>query len=186
MVGHLNFRTVDEQLHTMLASPLYVQERGANAERLQAYHSERESLMLSSSRDPIVTGKPVAVLSSQSKLNQDTVSDRDQFLSKLVDQPLFGSSVHSVFQFANLANVGKSLLNGNKDHLFIQARSELMKQEHQVGSLNSCIDELQQQTYAQILELQDADHRHVEFRREQVRLQEELVMKEKPFARYSD
>ena len=114
----------DEQLRTMLASPLCVQERGANAERLQAYHSERESLMLISSRDPIVTGKPVSVFSSQSKLNQDTVSERDQFLSKLVDQPLFGSSVRSVFKFANLANVVKSLLNGNKDHLLIQARSD--------------------------------------------------------------
>ena len=30
-----------------------------------------------------------------------------------------------------------------------------MKQEHQVGSLNSCINELQQHAYAQRLELQD-------------------------------
>ena len=38
--------------------------------------------------------------------------------------------------------LGRSLLDGNKDHLLDQARSELKKQEHQVGSLNSCIDEL--------------------------------------------
>ena len=31
-----------------------------------------------------------------------------------------------------------------------------MKQEHQVGSLNSGLNELQQQVYAQRLELQDA------------------------------
>ena len=54
-----------------------------------------------------------------------------------------------------------------------------MKQEHKVDSLNNCIDKLQQQAYAQRLELQDAHHGCVEFRREQVRLQEELVMKEK-------
>ena len=54
-----------------------------------------------------------------------------------------------------------------------------MKQEHQVGSLNYCISELQQQTYAQRLELQDAHHGFIESRREQVRLQEELSMKEK-------
>ena len=36
--------------------------------------------------------------------------------------------------------LGKSLLDGNKDHLLSQARSELMKQEHQVGSLDSCIE----------------------------------------------
>ena len=54
-----------------------------------------------------------------------------------------------------------------------------MKQEHQVGSLNNCIDELQQQAYAQRLELEDAHHGYVESRREQLRLQEELSMKEK-------
>ena len=59
-----------------------------------------------------------------------------------------------------------------------QARSDLMKQELQVESLNNCISELQQQVYAQRLELQDAQHGNVESRREQVRLQEELSMKE--------
>ena len=54
-----------------------------------------------------------------------------------------------------------------------------MKQEHQVGSLNNCISELQQEAYAQRLELQDAQHGYVESRREQIRLQEDLSMKEK-------
>ena len=70
-------------------------------------------------------------------------------------------------------------LDGNRDHLLTQARSEPMKQEHKVDSLTSCISELQQHVYAQRLELQDAQHGCVEFRREQARLQEELVMKEK-------
>ena len=67
-----------------------------------------------------------------------------------------------------------SRLEGNKDHLLSRARSELMKQEHQVGSLNSCINKLQQQAYAQRLELQDAHHGYIESRRVQARLQEEL------------
>ena len=54
-----------------------------------------------------------------------------------------------------------------------------MRQEHQVGSLTDCISELQQQAYAERLELQDAQHVYVESRREQVRVQEELSMKEK-------
>ena len=54
-----------------------------------------------------------------------------------------------------------------------------MKQEHQVGSLNCCIKELQQQAYAQRLELEDAHHGYIESRREQSLLQEELSMKEK-------
>ena len=70
----------DEQLRALLASPLYLQERGASAERSQVKNSERESLISSSSQDPrtrgtgklVGTGKPVAVFSSQSRLNQDT------------------------------------------------------------------------------------------------------------------
>ena len=54
-----------------------------------------------------------------------------------------------------------------------------MKKEHQMGSLNYCTNELQQQACAQRLELEDAQHGKIESRREQVRLQEELSMKEK-------
>ena len=54
-----------------------------------------------------------------------------------------------------------------------------MKQEHNVESPNNCISELQQQTNAQRLELEDAHFGYAESRREQVRLQEELVMKER-------
>ena len=53
-----------------------------------------------------------------------------------------------------------------------------MKQEYKVESLNTCTDELQQQTYARRLELEDAHHGYVESPREQVRLQEELVIRE--------
>ena len=73
----------------------------------------------------------------------------------------------------------KSLLEGHRDPMLAEAKSELMKQEYKVESLNTCISELQQQTYAQRLELEDAHHGYVESRRQQVRLQEELVMKER-------
>ena len=70
-----------------------------------------------------------------------------------------------------------------RNHSLNQARSELMKQEHQVESLNNCIDELQQQAYAQRLELEDAHHGYVESRREQVLPQEELDMTEKALSK---
>ena len=57
--------------------------------------------------------------------------------------------------------------------------NELIKQEHQVGALNNFFNELLQPAYAQRLELQDAHHGCIESRREQVRLQEELSLKEK-------
>ena len=85
----------------------------------------------------------------------------------------------SVFRNANPPNLRGSLLEGNKDHLLNQARSDLAKQEHHVESLNKCIGELQRQTEEQRLALQDAQYGFVESRREQVRLQEELSMKEK-------
>ena len=83
------------------------------------------------------------------------------------------------FKHRDPSNLGRSLLEGNKDYLLSQARSDLMKQEHLVGLLNNCISELQQKAYAQRLELQDAQHAYIESRREQVRLQEELSLKEK-------
>ena len=55
----------------------------------------------------------------------------------------------SIFKHADPSNLGRSLLEGNKDHLLSEGKSELMRQEHQVGSLNNCISELQQHAYAQ-------------------------------------
>ena len=134
--------------------------RGASAKRTQADHSRRESLTSSSSQEPRAYGKPDAMSSSRSK------------------EP--GNLIKScVFKHADPSNPVRSLLEGNKDHLLCQGRSKIVKQEHQVGSLNNCIDELQQQAYAQRLEVEDAHHGYVESRRERSRLQEELSMKEK-------
>ena len=47
-----------DQIRALLASPLYFQERQANAERLQVYQSLRENLMSSSSQDPVSTERP--------------------------------------------------------------------------------------------------------------------------------
>ena len=108
------------------------------------------------------TGKLVAWLSHQIRLGQDEFSEREQLVDVL-------RLNESVFRDANPAYVAKSLLDWNRDHLLTQARSEL-RQEHKVESLNKCINELQQQAYAQRLDLENAHHGYVEFRREQVRL----------------
>ena len=137
---------------------------------------DTEHFLLSSSRNREVSGKPDAMFSCHSESSYNTFSER---LRSNEPGNRFESSVHSALKFADPANVGKSLLDGNKDHLLNLARSELMKQEHQVGSFYSCTDELQQHAYAQRLELQDAHDGYIESRREQLRLQEELSMKEK-------
>ena len=89
------------------------------------------------------------MFSSQSRLNQDIFSDTDQM--SLKRQQVFGSN-EPIFRFSDPAHVAKSLLDGNRDYWLNQARSELMKQEHKVESLNSCIDEL----CAQRLDLEES------------------------------
>ena len=75
-----------------------------------------------------------------------------------------------------------SLLDGNKDHLPNHAKSDLVKQELHVESLNECIGEPEQRTGEHKLALQDAQYGFVESRREQVRLQEELSMSNPKYA----
>ena len=61
--------------------------------------------MSSSSQDPkpVGTGKPVAVFSSQSRLNQDTFSEAEQPVDVV-----FGSD-EPIFRFSNPTSVAKSL-----------------------------------------------------------------------------
>ena len=151
----------DGELQKMLASPLYaqkapkkpdalvVQEREVSAPLTQA---GKESLRSHSSKGQETLGKPDALFSSKQ-----------------------GNLIRSsVFRNANPSNLRGSLLEGNKDHLLNQARSDLAKQELHVESLNKCIGELQRQTEEQRLASQDAQYGFVECRREQGRLQEEL------------
>ena len=126
-----------------------------------------------SSQDPISTGKLVALFSSQNRLDQETFSDRGDY--SLRHQQVFRSSEPS-FRFTYPVNVAKPLVDGNRDHMLAEARSELTKQEFKVESLNTCIAELQRQSLSQLV---GAHFGYEESRREQVRLQEELVMREK-------
>ena len=157
----------DGELQKLLASPLYawrasgktdamvVQEREVSAQFAQA--NRKESLRSHSSEGQKALGKPNALFSSEQ-----------------------GNLIRSsVFRNANPSNLRGSLLESNKDHLLNQARSDLAKQELHVESLNKCIGELQRQREEHRLALQDAQHVFVESRREEVRLQEDLSMKEK-------
>ena len=72
---------------------MLVQKREASAQRTQADHSRRESLMSSSSREPRVSGKPDALhLTVNPTLNTFLARNRG---NEPGDQ--FESSVHSVF-----------------------------------------------------------------------------------------
>ena len=86
-------------------------------------------------------------------MNQETFTDGEDFSFR--HQQAFGSNEPS-FRFSNPANVAKSLPDGDRDHLLADATSELVKQQYKVDSFSTCISELQQQTHAQRLELEDA------------------------------
>ena len=114
--------------------------------------------------------------SSNNKLNQETFSDGEHFPSDI--NSFFGSN-ETFFKISYTLNVAKSRLDGDSDHILAEARSELMKQEYKVESFNTCSCEHQRQTHSQRLELDDAHVGYEESRREQVRPQEEQVMREK-------
>ena len=84
----------------------------------------------------------------------------------------------SVFGNANPSNLSGILLEGNKDHLLNQAKSDLARKESHVESLNKCIDDLQKRMEVQDRALQDVQNEFVELRRQQARLQAELIRKE--------
>ena len=72
----------DDQIRKMLASPLYLLEREASADRSLVNHSFRENLVSSSSHFRESAGKLAALFSHKRKSSQDTFSDRDGISSR--------------------------------------------------------------------------------------------------------
>ena len=145
-----------------------VQKWQASAKRTPAYLSNRESLMASSSRNLEVSGKHDAVFSFESELSQNTFSGRDRS-NELWNR--FESSVRSVYRFADPANIGKSLHDGNKDHC-------LIKQGLNLWSRNIMSDLLTivSKRFSNKIMLKDWNWRtpitEIQSRREQLRVQE--------------
>ena len=115
----------DEELQKMMTSPLYAQKASGKPDASVVQEREREvsaqltqagkeSLRSHSSEGPKASGKPDALFSSEQ--------------GNLVKS--------SVFRNVDPSNLRGSLLEGNKDHLLNQARSDLAKQELHVESLN--------------------------------------------------
>ena len=144
-------------------------------------HSDCDSAESIADSDLEDEESPKMLARAWSQIHLKSVWEPDAVFSLRSDEPgnQFESSMFQIRWSVKIGKISSSLLEGNKDHLLSQARSELVKQEHQVGSLNCCVNELQQQAYAQGLELQDAQHGYIESRREQVRLQEEFAMKDR-------
>ena len=72
-------------------------------------------------------------------LNPETFSDREDFSSR--HQQALGNNELS-FRFSNPQTSVKSILEDHRDHMLVEVRSEIMKQECKVDSLNTCTREL--------------------------------------------
>ena len=118
----------DGELRKMLASPL---------NRLAAMVQERSKCKAA-----------LKLITREEKVRRQVhLKNREQRgnLLQCFRQEMRNQEINSTVLFSKTAdpsNLGRSLLEGNEDHLLSQAKSELMRQEHQVGSLNNCISEL--------------------------------------------
>ena len=152
---------LDGELQKLLTSPLYAQRASGKPDAMVVQEREVSAQTSHSSEDHGASGKPAALFSP--KRNEQ----RNQMWSSV-----FGRK-------RQLSNLSGTLLEGNKDHLLSQARSDLAKRELHVESLNKCLGDLQKRTETRNRALQDVQNEFVESRREQTRLQEELLRKEK-------
>ena len=85
----------------------------------------------------------------------------------------------SVVGNANLSNLSGTLLAGNKDHLLSQAKSDLAKREIHAESPNKCTGDLQNEQRSKAGHYRTYKTNLLNLSREQIRLQEELLRKEK-------
>ena len=162
----------DEQIRALLASPLYLQEREASADRSQVYHSARENLVSSSSKIPKSTGKPVALFSSKRKSSQEAFLDREVFSSEHQQVP---GNNEPLFRFSYLETSIKSF---TEEHICLQKQNlmcESMKAEQIISTVLFVIfrDNLIPIVWKSILPIQGVE----EFRKEQARLHEELAQR---------
>ena len=161
----------DDQIRNMVASPLYLQERELSADQSRVDHSFRERSVSSSSHLWESAGK-LAGWCSRTKES----SDRERISSG--HQTVQGKG-ESFFKFSDPEEATRTVLEEQRDHQLAEAKSEILKQECKVDTLNTCIRELQRQAHSNRLELDSVNCVYEESRREQARLHEELSHRER-------
>ena len=137
----------DEQIRNTLASPL-------------------ENAVSSSSHFRESAGKPAAVFSHKQQSSQETLSDRESISSG--HQPVQGRD-ETFFGLSQLEEAARSVLEEQRDHLLAEAKSEILKQECKVDTLNTCIREFQRQAHSNRLEMDYVNYGYEESRGEQAR-----------------
>ena len=168
----------DDQIRNLLASPLYLQERQVSADRSRVYDSFRENSVSNSSHFQESAGKTAAIFSHTRTSSQETISDREGISSER--QPVQGKS-ETFFRFSDPEEAARTVLEEQRDHLLAEGKSEILKQECKIDSLNTCIREFQRQAHSNRLKMDCVNYGYEEFRRELARPHEELAQREKAF-----
>ena len=93
-------------------------------------------------------------------------------------QPVQGKD-ETFFRFIDPEEAPRLVLEERRNYLLAEAKSETLKQECKVDTLNTCIREFQRQACSNRLEMDNVNYGYEESRREQPRLHEELAQREK-------
>ena len=84
------------------------------------------------------------MFSHKRKSSQETLSDRESISSG--HQPVQGKD-ETFFRFSDLEEAARLVLEEQRDHLLAEAKSEILKQECKVDTLNTCFREFQRQAH---------------------------------------
>ena len=123
-----------------MASPLYLEGREASADRSQFYHSFRENSVSSSCHFRESAGKPAAMFPHKRKSSQDTFFDREGISSG--HQTVQGKG-ETFVRFSCPEETVSVALEQQRDHQLAEAKSEILKQECKVDTVDTCIREFQ-------------------------------------------
>ena len=105
--------------------------------------------MLRSSHFRESAGTPEPVFSHKRTSSQETLSNREGISSG--HQPVQGKD-ETLFRFSDPEEAARLVLE-QRDHLLADAKSEILKQECKVDSLNTSIRELQRQALSNRMEM---------------------------------
>ena len=165
----------DEQIRTMLASPLYLQEREASADRSRVYHSLSENSLSSSSHFRESTGKPFALFSNRRKSSQEALSDR-----LFLRTPTGSRKQRTSIQILKPGKFGEIiLLEEHTDNMLAEAKSEVRKQEYGADFSTVLFVIFRDNLFPIRLEIYCTTQGYEESRKEQARLREELAQRER-------
>ena len=150
----------DEQIRTMLVSPLYLQEREASVDRSRVYHSLREKpivkfILLSrehgETRSEGEYGRnPFRLFQTKGSRIKKHFPTEKSFPQKI---NRFWENNDPLFRCSNPENLMKSFLEEHKDYTLAEAKSEVRKQECRGDFLDSSVRDLQRQLDSNRLEI---------------------------------